>query len=147
MNYRSKTIPSNSTNIVSCQRRKSVLLIRCHRISFNGFVKISATFDHNKLANQLQLSLLKQLKQSLEKSQMDNNNINKDQEKQMKMIEYHEHKSNKYNLIVTVTHGIILGDGDNLTAVGGATDFTGVLSIAAPLLIVNPLIVLINRCW
>ena len=112
----------------------------------------STTFD--KLVNQFQLSLLKQLKHSLEKLKIDNsNNTNSENEsKDMEMIEYNEHKSNTDNLNVNynATDGSILGDADNLTVVSGATGitgvtgFTGVSSIAASLSIVDPLIIMMG---
>ena len=110
----------------------------------------SETFD--KLVNQLELSLLKQLKQALkqlkinESTLMDNNsNINNENEKQTDMNEYYEHKSNTYNL--NINDSSVLGDGDNATVISVATDLTGVTgvsSIAAPISMNDPLIVMIG---
>ena len=100
------------------------------------------------------LSLFEQLKQSLKKLTMDNNNYtnNQDEAKQMEKMEYHEYKPSTNNLNVNVIHGgiNILGDDDNLTVVSGVTDITGITgftsvsSMAAPLSMVDALIVVMG---
>ena len=104
------------------------------------------TFD--KLVNELQLSLLKQLKQALNQLKINasneidsnnnsnNNTNNKNEEKQGQMVEYHERKSQTDNL--NVTFSSIL-DVDSATVVSTATAFTGITKVTGVSSIAPPI--------
>ena len=118
----------------------------------------TATID--KLVNELQLSLLKKLKQALE--QLANGSINSDdghgfneKNNEKEMVGYHEHKWNgSADLSNTLSNTLAGGDTVSvasgatiLTGITKATDvtgITGVSSIAPPLSMDDPLIVMIG---